>query len=503
MTTPLLEVRGLEVHFPITSGVLLERRIGAVRAVDGVDLQVARGETLGLVGESGCGKSTAAKAILRLVEPTGGTVMFDGEDVTAASPRAMRRLRRRMQMVFQDPYSSLDPRQSVSSILEEPLRTHGLAKGRAAEVEVRRLLDVVGLPASAAGRYPHEFSGGQRQRIGIARAIALNPDLIVADEPVSALDVSIQAQVVNLLEELQDRLGLTYLVVAHDLAVVRHISDRVAVMYLGALVEVASSDDLYLRPLHPYTIALLSAVPIPDPEVEDRRERILLTGDLPSPANPPSGCRFHTRCPFRQPTLCDDKIPALRELAPGHTVACHYAEDIAAGLLTAAVPPVVTLPLLPLSRRPATAADTEWARGVHHAAYRDVVVRQFGTWDDAAQDAFFEGDFGRGGFDVLLWGDEQCGYAAVDVHDDSVHVREVVLDPTFQGRGIGSQLLSEAIAGADERGVTAHIGALFENRALNLYRRFGFVETGRTETHLLMERPPSGGDGPAPEQMEP
>jgi peptide/nickel transport system ATP-binding protein len=238
-----------------------------------------------------------------------------------------------MQMVFQDPYSSLDPRQSVSSILTEPLRTHGLAKGAAADKEVRRLLDVVGLPSSAAGRYPHEFSGGQRQRIGIARAIALQPDLIVADEPVSALDVSIQAQVVNLLEELQERLGLTYVVVAHDLAVVRHISDRIAVMYLGSLVEVAPSDDLYVEPLHPYTIALLSAIPIPDPVVEDRRQRILLRGDLPSPANPPSGCRFHTRCPFRQETRCDDEVPALRELRPGHAVACHWAEEIAAGTI--------------------------------------------------------------------------------------------------------------------------------------------------------------------------
>jgi peptide/nickel transport system ATP-binding protein len=333
----LLEVEGLEVHFPITSGLVLERRVGAVRAVDGVSLSIERGETLGLVGESGCGKSTLGKAVLRLVEPTAGTVRFDGEDVTAAGPKALRRLRRRMQMVFQDPYSSLDPRQSVESILTEPLRTHGLAKGAAASAEVRRLLDVVGLPSSAAGRYPHEFSGGQRQRIGIARAIALSPDLVVADEPVSALDVSIQAQVVNLHEELQERLGLTYLVVAHDLAVVRHISDRVAVMYLGSLVEVAPSDDLYAEPLHPYSIALLSAVPIPDPVVEDRRERILLRGDLPSPAAPPSGCRFHTRCPYRQPTRCDDEVPALRELRPGHTVACHWAEEIAAGRLAPAV----------------------------------------------------------------------------------------------------------------------------------------------------------------------
>jgi peptide/nickel transport system ATP-binding protein len=335
VSAPLLEVRGLQVHFPITSGLLLERRVGAVRAVDGVDLEVSKGETLGLVGESGCGKSTLGKAILRLVEPTGGTVRFDGVDVTAASGREMRALRRRMQMIFQDPYSSLDPRQSVNSLLSEPLRTHGIAKGRAASAEVRRLLDAVGLPANAADRYPHEFSGGQRQRIGIARALALRPELIVADEPVSALDVSIQAQVVNLLEELQDEFGLTYLVVAHDLAVVRHISDRVAVMYLGSLVEVAPSDDLYARPLHPYTIALLSAIPIPDPIVEDRRERILLSGDLPSAADPPPGCRFHTRCPFRQATRCHDEVPALRALRPDHVVACHWAEDIEAGRITA------------------------------------------------------------------------------------------------------------------------------------------------------------------------
>jgi peptide/nickel transport system ATP-binding protein len=333
---PLLEVRGLEVHFPITSGVLLERRVGAVRAVDGVDLEVAAGETLGLVGESGCGKSTTGKAILRLVEPTAGSVTFDGIDVTAAGARQLRGLRRRMQMIFQDPYSSLDPRQSVESILSEPLRTHHLAKGAAAAAEVRRLLDVVGLPSTAAGRYPHEFSGGQRQRIGIARALALQPDLIVADEPVSALDVSIQAQVVNLLEQLQEEFGLTYVVVAHDLAVVRHISDRVAVMYLGALVEVAPSDDLYVEPLHPYTIALLSAIPIPDPVVEDRRERILLSGDLPSAASPPPGCRFHTRCPYRQATRCHDEVPVLRELRPGHTVACHWAEEVLAGALVPA-----------------------------------------------------------------------------------------------------------------------------------------------------------------------
>jgi peptide/nickel transport system ATP-binding protein len=330
----LLEVKGLEVHFPITEGLVFERKVGAVQAVDGVDLEIERGETLGLVGESGCGKSTVAKAILRLVEPTAGSVTFDGQDVTKLGGEDLRRLRRRMQIIFQDPYSSLDPRQSVASILSEPIRTHDLVRdGGSVDGRVRELLEVVGLPAEAGARYPHEFSGGQRQRIGIARALAVRPDLIIADEPVSALDVSIQAQVINLLEELQEEFGLTYLVVAHDLAVVRHISDRIAVMYLGKIVEVAPSDQLYETPLHPYTIALLSAIPIPDPEVELKRQRILLTGDLPSPADPPPGCRFHTRCPYRQPTRCHDEEPALRQLGTGHTVACHWAEDIKAGRL--------------------------------------------------------------------------------------------------------------------------------------------------------------------------
>jgi peptide/nickel transport system ATP-binding protein len=330
MSEPLLEVRDLAVHFPITQGLVIERTIGAVRAVDGVDLRIERGETLGLVGESGCGKTTVGRAILRLLEPTGGTITFDGRDITHLRGEEMRRLRRRMQMIFQDPFASLDARQNVDSILSEPLRAHGLASERAAEERVRELLEVVGLPRSAGGRYPHEFSGGQRQRIGIARALALRPDLIVADEPVSALDVSIRAQVLNLLEKLQSELGLTYLFVSHDLAVVRHISDRVAVMYLGRIMEVAPAEVLYDSPLHPYTFALLSAIPIPDPEVELNRRRILLTGDLPSPADPPPGCRFHTRCPFRQPTRCHDEVPSLRELAPGHSVACHWAEEIRA-----------------------------------------------------------------------------------------------------------------------------------------------------------------------------
>jgi len=314
----LVEVRGLKVHFPITSGIVIERAVGAVRAVDGVDLDLIRGETLGLVGESGCGKSTVGRAILRLLDATEGSITFDGADITHWKGARLRRLRRRMQLVFQDPYASLDPRQTVASIIGEPLRTHHLAAGPELDRRVAELLDVVGLPSSAASRYPHEFSGGQRQRIGIARSLAVQPDLIVADEPVSALDVSIQAQVVNLLEDLQRRFGLTYLVIAHDLAVVRHISDRVAVMYLGRISELADADQLYERPLHPYTIALLSAVPIPDPVREDQRARIILTGDLPSPANPPAGCRFHTRCPF------------VRELYPGHAVACHWAEEIEA-----------------------------------------------------------------------------------------------------------------------------------------------------------------------------
>jgi len=328
----LLSIRGLKVHFPIKSGIVVDRQVGSVKAVDGVDLDVPRGSTVGLVGESGCGKTTLGRAVLRLIEPTAGTVSFDGIDIAGLADEDMRRMRRRMQMIFQDPMASLDPRQSVESVLTEPRRAHGIEGGQSKGVS--ELLDLVGLPASAASRYPHEFSGGQRQRIGIARAIALEPDLIIADEPVSALDVSIQAQVVNLLEELQDRLGLTYVVIAHDLAVVRHIADVVAVMYLGGIVEQAASDALYTAPYHPYTKALMSAVPIPDPVVEDTRERILLTGDLPSPANPPSGCRFHTRCPYRQPTRCDDERPALRDMAPGHTVACHWAEQIHAGVIT-------------------------------------------------------------------------------------------------------------------------------------------------------------------------
>ena len=327
----LLEVNDIKVHFPIRKGVLVDKVVGHVYAVDGVSLAVKRGETYGLVGESGCGKTTLGRAILRLVEPTDGSVLFDGVNVADLKPEPLRQIRRRMQMVFQDPLSSLDPRQSVQSILEEGMRAHGIAT--TGGQRLRDLLSAVGLPTSALRKFPHEFSGGQRQRIGIARALAVEPDLSVADEPVSALDVSVQAQVINVLEDLQADLGLTYLVIAHDLAVVRHISDRVGVMYLGALVEEATSADLYAEPLHPYSRALLSAVPVPDPVVEDSRERILLTGDLPSPANPPTGCRFHTRCPWRQPTKCDTDRPVLTEFAPGHRVACHYAAEIASGAL--------------------------------------------------------------------------------------------------------------------------------------------------------------------------
>ncbi|GAB2607872.1 dipeptide/oligopeptide/nickel ABC transporter ATP-binding protein [Paractinoplanes abujensis] len=331
MTDTLVSLDNLKVHFPIKSGLLFDRTVGHVYAVDGVSLAIARGETYGLVGESGCGKSTLGRGLLRLVEPTAGGITFDGTDVRALTGERLRQFRRRMQMVFQDPMSSLDPRQSVESLLVEGLKAHGLQAGAAQRL--RSTLDSVGLPASALRKYPHEFSGGQRQRIGIARALVLGPDLIVADEPVSALDVSIQAQVVNLLDDLQESLGLTYLVIAHDLAVIRHISDTIGVMYLGALVEEADADQLYARPLHPYTRALLSAVPIPDPQVEDRRERILLAGDLPSPADPPSGCRFRTRCPWAQ-ERCASERPELRVFdSSGQRVACHFASEIRSGEL--------------------------------------------------------------------------------------------------------------------------------------------------------------------------
>ena len=327
----MLTVRDLKVHFPITKGVIFDRVVGAVRAVDGVDLSIPDGATLGLVGESGCGKSTVGKAILRLVPLTSGVVRFDDIELSALEGEALRTARRNVQMIFQDPYASLDPRQNVESILAEPVRTHGLRTGDKIGTRVRELLDSVGLPRSAAGRYPHEFSGGQRQRIGIARALAAEPKLIIADEPVSALDVSIQAQVVNLLADLQEQLGLTYLFISHDLAIVRHIADDVAVMYLGGIVETTSAEQLYTTPLHPYTLALLSAVPVPDPLIEDTRQRTVLQGDLPSPANPPSGCRFHTRCIYVQ-DRCTAERPALREVEPGHFAACHFAEEIAVSI---------------------------------------------------------------------------------------------------------------------------------------------------------------------------
>ena len=335
----LVDVRGLKVHFPIKKGILVDRTVGHVYAVDGMDVQIRRGETYGLVGESGCGKSTFGRALLQLEPITEGEVRIDGIDLSTLKGEKLRTHRRHMQMVFQDPLGSLDPRQTVEQLLLEGMRAHGMAQdAKAARQRLSELLTAVGLPAAALSKYPHEFSGGQRQRVGIARALSVDPQLIVADEPVSALDVSVQAQVINLLGDLQEEFGLTYLVIAHDLAVVRHISDRIGVMYLGALVEEAEAQDLYDAPLHPYTRALLSAVPVPDPTVEDSREQILLTGDLPSPADPPRGCRFHTRCPWRQETRCDEERPHLRVVEidgvpSDHRVACHWAEQIASGEL--------------------------------------------------------------------------------------------------------------------------------------------------------------------------
>ena len=323
-SAPLLEVEGLTMHFPIMAGVF-RRQVGTVRAVDGIDFNIREGETLGLVGESGCGKSTVARTVLRLYEPTAGSVRFRGEDITRLDGEPLRRLRRRMQMVFQDPQASLNPRMTVGSIVGEPLLEHGMGEGQKLVLRVEALLESVGLEPGFANRYPHEFSGGQRQRIGVARALALEPDLIICDEPIAALDVSIQAQVVNLLEELQQRLGLTYLFISHDLGMVRHIADRVAVMYLGKIVELAPSDQLYHEPLHPYTRALMSAAPVHDPELEARWERIILHGDVPSPADPPPGCPFHTRCPLAVPE-CATRAPEWRELRPDHRVACHLAE---------------------------------------------------------------------------------------------------------------------------------------------------------------------------------
>ncbi|WP_207459260.1 oligopeptide/dipeptide ABC transporter ATP-binding protein [Azospirillum sp. SYSU D00513] len=323
---PLLRVRGLSKHFPILGG-LLQRPVGWVKAVDDLSFDLRRGEVLGLVGESGSGKSTAGRSILRLIEPTGGSVRFDGEEITGLPKARLRAQRRRMQIIFQDPYASLDPRQRVRDVIGEAFVVHGIGTARDRRDRTAALLEKVGLTADAMDRFPHEFSGGQRQRIGIARALAVEPDFIVADEPVSALDVSVQAQVVNLLRDLQRELGLAVLFIAHDLAVVRYISDRVAVMYLGRLMELAPSEALYERPRHPYTLALLSAAPTPDPDAP--RRRILLEGDLPSPANPPSGCVFRTRCPFALPACAEPAARAMREVAPGHFVSC-IRDDIAA-----------------------------------------------------------------------------------------------------------------------------------------------------------------------------
>jgi oligopeptide transport system ATP-binding protein len=320
----LLTVDNLVKHFPIFRGVF-KRQVGAVHAVDGISFEIKKGETFGLVGESGCGKTTAGRTILQLYRPTSGHVYFGDVDLTKVRGEDLRLMRRQMQMIFQDPYASLNPRMTVGEIISEPLLVHGLTKGDETHARVKQLLNIVRLSPDFAPRYPHEFSGGQRQRIGVARALALNPEFIVCDEPISALDVSIQAQVINLLEELQEEFGLTYLFIAHDLSMVRHISDRVAVMYLGIIAELADVRELFANPLHPYTQALLSAVPVPDPVIEEQRHRIILQGDVPSPVNPPSGCRFRTRCPLAV-AICAEKQPEWREIFPAHWVACHLVE---------------------------------------------------------------------------------------------------------------------------------------------------------------------------------
>jgi oligopeptide transport system ATP-binding protein len=320
----LVEVKNLTKYFPITRGIIFQKHVGDVKAVDDVSFNIHSGETLGLVGESGCGKSTTGRTILQLYRPTQGRVYFEGEDLTTLTGNALRRMRQRMQMIFQDPYASLNPRMTVGGIVGEPLEVHGVARGAEKRERVQELLRLVGLNPYFVNRYPHEFSGGQRQRIGVARALALNPSFIVCDEPISSLDVSIQAQVVNLLEDLQQQFGLTYLFIAHDLSMVRHISDRVAVMYLGKIVELTDRDRLYENPLHPYTQALLSAVPIPDPVVEERRQRTILEGDVPSPVNPPRGCNFNTRCPVAM-DVCFREDPEFEEVEEGHWVACHRA----------------------------------------------------------------------------------------------------------------------------------------------------------------------------------
>ena len=319
----MLEVRNLVKHFPIKSGILIDREVGRVRAVDDVSFSIAEGETLGLVGESGCGKSTLCRSLLRLIEPSSGSILFRGQEVTELGRRELRPLRRDMQMIFQDPYASLNPRKRVRQIVGDPLRLHGLASGSELDRRVEQLVDRVGLSTEHLNRFPHEFSGGQRQRIGIARALALGPKMIIADEPVSALDVSIQAQIINLLEDLQDEFGLTYVFVAHDLGVVRQVADRIAVMYLGKIVEIGPAGEVYSNPVHPYTLSLLSAVPIPDPRANAEREPIVLEGDVPSPANPPAACRFHTRCPYAT-EICAEVEPQLVDHGRGHWAACHH-----------------------------------------------------------------------------------------------------------------------------------------------------------------------------------
>jgi oligopeptide/dipeptide ABC transporter ATP-binding protein len=332
--TPLLEVEHVTQHFPVKAGVIVDRTVAKVHAVDDVTFTLLEGETLGLVGESGCGKTTLSRTVLRLLDPTSGRIAFHGEDITHRSRRAMRPLRREMQMVFQDPFASLNPRKRVGQILATPLRARGLERGKV-EAEARRLLDVVGLMPEHVNRFPHEFSGGQRQRIGIARALAMEPKLVVLDEPVSALDVSIQAQIINLLEDLQKEFGLTYLFVAHDLSVVSHVSDRIAVMYLGKIMELSPADTLYSKPIHPYTQALLSAIPIPDPRENRARERLVVAGEPPNPIDPPPGCVFNTRCP-RATDVCRQVVPPLTEYAGGHLAACHHPLNVTAAEIEAA-----------------------------------------------------------------------------------------------------------------------------------------------------------------------
>jgi oligopeptide/dipeptide ABC transporter ATP-binding protein len=326
MTQPLLKLEGLKKHFPTTSGGAFSKVKGTVKAVDGIDLEINAGQTIGLVGESGCGKTTAGRTILKLYEPTDGKIIFNGEDITNLSPKKMKPYRSQMQMIFQDPFASLNPRQTVGSLIAAPFQIQGITPEGGVTEEVQRLMARVGLNPEHINRYPHEFSGGQRQRIGVARAIALKPKLIVADEPVSALDVSIQAQVVNLLEDLQDEFNMAYIFVAHDLSVVQHISDRVIVMYLGKVMEEADKVDLFSHPRHPYTKALLSAVPVPDPKIGRTRERIILKGDLPSPVNPPAGCVFNTRC-WKAQDRCRTEVPKLMQIGPNHRIACHFPEE--------------------------------------------------------------------------------------------------------------------------------------------------------------------------------